>query len=225
MRINAEPDGYLATNMHLNLLIQDAYDLRTEEQVAGLPAWAGSASFDIQGKMDAETVGALKKLSPLEADAQRRLMMQALLEERFHLKIHHEMKELPTYELVLAKGGSKLKESDPAAGAPGGSANGGRMNFRGGLMTAQSLSMSNLVTFLSRVLHRQVIDKTGLTGSYDMTLQWTPDEGPAPVVNGQPVEAPPLLTAVEEQLGLKLEAKKGPVDTVIVDHVEMPSEN
>ena len=166
----------------------------------------------------------------MKSNAQRRLMMQAMLADRFKLKVHHETKELPMYSLVIAKGGFKLKEADPndtypnGVKGPDGVGHSGMMMFLNGVLKAQGVPISNLANSLSLQVHRLVVDKTGLTGKYDFSLAWTAD-GVTPD-NGLGAETwPSLFTALQEQLGLKLEPTKGMVDTIVVDHVEMPSEN
>jgi uncharacterized protein (TIGR03435 family) len=237
VRIMANPDGYSASNVSLKTLVQSAYGIR-EDLVSGAPSWADSARFDIDAKVAGSDVDALKKLSP----EQRRLILQPLLADRFKLKAHTETKQLPVYELVLAKGGSKLKEA--AAGdtyangikGPDGVGRGGMMRMGRGQLTAQGVPITSLTNTLSQQLHRTVIDKTGLTGKYDIELNWTPDQGSDPMFKGadgaqqRPDSAPDasgpsIFTALQEQLGLKLQSAKGPVETLVIDHVEMPSEN
>ena len=237
--LSGTPDGYSTTNAPLKMLIKYAYDLKMDDQIAGLPGWADSAHFDIKAKMDEDTLAAFKKLSEEDSAKQRRLMLQSLLEDRFQLKVHHVNKQLPIFELVVAKGGSKLKDADPknlstnGIKGPDGVAHGGMMSFDGRHLKAQVVPISGLANMLSNFLNREVVDKTGLTGKYDFTLEWAPDDNQGPkMLNGrQDATAyatdtgPSIFTALQEQLGLKLDATKGPVDTIVVDHVEMPSEN
>ena len=237
VRIMGKPDGYAASNVSLKVLIQSAYGIR-EDLISGAPSWADSARFDIDAKVAAPDVDALKKLS----QEQRRSMLQPLLADRFKLKIHTETKLLPVYEIVLAKGGSKLKEAtagDTYANGikgPDGVGRGGMMRFGPGQLTAQAVPMTSLTNMLSQQLHRTVLDKTGLTGKYDLELNWTPDQGADPMFKGAEgspqrgdaapdASGPSIFTALQEQLGLRLQSAKGPVETLVIDHVEMPSEN
>jgi uncharacterized protein (TIGR03435 family) len=133
---------------------------------------------------------------------------------------------------VIAKGGFLLKEADPnntypnGPKGPDGQSHGGMMMMRDGELTAQAVQISGLINILSSQLHRQVIDKTGLTGKYDITLKYATDNPHEDSASAATAEsAPSLITAVQEQLGLKLESVKGPVDTIVVDHIEQPSEN
>lgn len=237
VRIMAKPDGYAASNVSLKMLIQNAYGIR-EDLISGAPSWADSARFDIDAKVAGSDVDALKKLSP----EQRRLVLRPLLADRFKLKIHTETKQLPVYELVVAKGGSKLKEATAgdtyANGIKGldGVGRGGLMRVGRGQLTAQAVPMTSLANMLSQQLQRTVLDKTGLTGKYDLELTWTPDQGADPMFKGPEgspqrgdaapdSSGPSIFTALQEQLGLKLQSAKGPVETLVIDHVEMPSEN
>jgi len=237
VRIMAKPDGYSASNVSLKMLVQSAYGIR-EDLISGAPSWADSARFDIDAKVAGSDVDALKKLSP----EQRRLILQPLLADRFKLKVHTETKQLPVYELVIAKSGSKLKEANPgdtyANGikGPDGAGREGMMRMGRGQLTAQAVPMTSLANMLSQQLHRTVLDKTGLTGKYDLELNWTPDQGSDPMFKGpegsqqraDPApdsSGPSIFTALQEQLGLKLQSAKGPVETLVIDHVEMPSEN
>jgi uncharacterized protein (TIGR03435 family) len=237
MRIMFKPDGYSATNVSTKLLIQTAYGIR-EDLISGAPGWAESVRYDFDAKVAGPDVDALKKLSP----EQRRSMLQPILTERFKLKVHTEIKQLPVFELVVAKGGPKLKEAAPDARyangikGPDGVGRAGMMRMGRGQLTGQAVPVGNLVNVLSQQLHQTIIDKTGLTGKYDLELTWTPDQGSDPMFKGTDsaqqrdesatdASGPSIFTAVQEQLGLRLQSTKGPVETLVIDHVEMPSEN
>jgi uncharacterized protein (TIGR03435 family) len=169
-------------------------------------------------------------------------MVQSLLADRFSLRLSHKTEILPIYALVIAKTGAKLQESKPSenysSGAKRHVGEEGEFSMSQGQLTAQGFSIEGLVWLLSRSLGRPVLDQTGLRGNYDFTLQWTPDEGHGSMANvqtdgGPGTVAPPLpgssgpsiFTAIQEQLGLKLEPTKGPLDVIVIDHVERPSEN
>jgi len=237
MRIRSTSDGYSATNVSPKLLIQMAYGIR-QDLISGAPGWTDSSRYDFDAKVAGADVDALKKLSP----EQRRTMLQPALADRFKLKVHSETKQLPVFELVVAKGGSKLKEAAPgdtyANGIKGvdGVGRAGTMRMGPGQLTGQGVPIATLVNLLAQQLHQTVIDKTGLTGKYDLELTWTPDQGSDPMfkgTDGAPQKADPapdssgpsIFTALQEQLGLKLQSTKGPVETLVVDHIEMPSEN
>jgi uncharacterized protein (TIGR03435 family) len=211
-----------ATGVNLKLLMTIAYDVR-DFQIVGGPGWIATERFDIVAKAE----GAPDQLTP----EQFRPMLASLIEDRFQLKIHRETKEMPVYALVVAKNGLKLKAN---AGEPGPMLRMGR-----GQLSGMKIPMKMLLQQLAQQLGRPVVDKTGLTGEYDFTLTWTPQlgEGGAGFGSGPPgpggFEGPPpvdpngpsIFSAVQEQLGLKLESEKGPVEVVVVDRVEKPTEN
>jgi uncharacterized protein (TIGR03435 family) len=241
-RIMFSPDGLSATGGTLQMLIMSAYEI-SPHQISGAPSWLDSERYDIEAKMDSSTADELRKMSEDERKVARQHMLQALLADRLKLTIHRESKELPVYVLVVAKDGPKFQEAKPGdtysngVKGPDGHAGAGMMFGGNGTLTGQGVPLVNLVRFLTRVLGRSVIDKTGLTSKYDFTLKWT-EERQAPMFKGtegsQPgtggisapeSSGPSIFTAVQEQLGLKLESGKGPVDILIIDHVEKPSEN
>jgi uncharacterized protein (TIGR03435 family) len=213
MSLGSPPGRYSARNVTLWMLLVNAYSLTPSASVPGLPGWATSVQFDVEAKMDDDTALALQKMPIEKQDEQRRLMLQSLLADRFKLHVHNEIKTRPIYALVAAKGGSKLKEVPAIEG-------GHRLAWGPGRIDIRAGSIENLVFCLSDTLGRVVVDKTGLTGKYDISLKWTLDEQ-----QGTGDGGPSILTALQEQLGLKLESTKGPSNTLVVDHVEKPSEN
>jgi uncharacterized protein (TIGR03435 family) len=225
-RIMSQPDGYSVT-ANLKLFLSFAYGMR-EDLISGAPGWVDGARYEIDAKVASPDLDAFRKLS----SQQRNRMLQSVLVDRFKLKAHMETRELAVYELVVAKGGPKLQEAKQsetdANGTLGveGAPHRNMMRMSTGRFIGQAVRLSLLVEVLSRELHRNIIDKTGLTGEYDITLKYTPDDGPAPMLNGEPdTSAPSIFTALEEQLGLKLNPAKGPVEMLMVDHIEPPSEN
>ncbi len=190
--------------------------------------------------MDGSVVEELRKLSDDQRETETRRMLQALLADRFQLKLHSDTKQLAVYALVLAKNGPKLQAAISGDTYPNGfkgpDGGGGPgmifMEGNGGPVTGQGVPIADLVRLLSQQLGRTVVDKTGLTGKYDFKLKWTPDEnqgppGPPGADNAPPPDSsgPSIFTAVQEQLGLKLESQKGAVKILVVDHGEKPSEN
>jgi uncharacterized protein (TIGR03435 family) len=152
---------------------------------------------------------------------QQQSMLAAILNERFHLQAHTEMKTLPAYDLVIAKDGPKLKASAVMPGDAENPNHPGNMDVHNTEMTARGVLLSDLAGNLSYPLDMTVIDKTGLTGRYDFQLLWTADNADTGVA-----DAPPnIFTAIQEQLGLKLQPAKAPVKTLVIDHVEQPTEN
>ena len=206
--IETHPTSYTATNVSLIQLMNNAYDIRPD-LISGQPGWAESEHFDVQAKILEGSAEDLRKLTP----DQRRGMLRAMLADRFHLVAHVETKTLPVYNLVLTKDGPKFKPTVHPADDGGTSTN--DANFEGHAIPVRDLAVS-----LAGMLQRTILDKTNLTGTYDFTLHWTRDGAAS-----SDSSFPPLFTALQEQLGLKLESAKGPVDTLVVDHVERPTEN
>jgi uncharacterized protein (TIGR03435 family) len=212
MSFGSTPVGYHGVNVTVSMLIQYAYDITMPDQISGLPGWAAGSPFDIETKMDEETLAEFRNLPLDQQWEQRRLMLQTVLADRFKLKSHREIKEQPVLELIIAKGGCKFKESTPGQS--------GRMMTGRGQITLQAMPVVNLANNLTNETGRIVVDKTGLTGNYDLTLKWTPEEQ-----STADDSAPSVYTALDEQLGLKLVPGKGPVDIVVIDHIERPTEN
>ena len=227
MRVMNTPDGFSSTNISLKTLIANAYDIR-QDLISGGSGWVDSTGFDVEAKVAGTDVETFKKLSP----RQRNALLQALLADRFKLKLHHETKVLPMYDMVVAKGGLKLKPlapmQPPAADATKDrdpASHRGMMTMGPGMLKGQGLTVTALANNLSYVVHSTVVDKTGLTGDYDFDLKWTPEDAGPPTDDGSAESSASIFTAVQEQLGLKLQATKGPTDTLVIDHAELPSEN
>ena len=151
-------------------------------------------------------------------------MKQAVFEDRLKLKVHFGSKEVPMYQLVIAKGGPKLQEAKLKA--PDGTPIAARAKMGDGMFKGQQVTVSGLLNSIKGATGRDVIDKTGLTGRYDINLRWSPDPGASSPDGATPDDArPSIFVVLEEQLGLKLEPTKGAVKTLIIDHIEPPSEN
>jgi uncharacterized protein (TIGR03435 family) len=241
VRIANTPEGFTANNVSVQMLIRVAYGVE-ENQIQGLNMLV-SENYDVEAKMEKSVADDLQKLDQDQRVEERRHMLQALLADRFKLTIHRETKELPIYALVVAKNGPKLQEAKPGDTypngfrGPGGRGGRGMMMMGRGELTGQGLHVADLARQLSQQLGRTVVDKTALTGLYDFTLKWTPDNqmampgGPGDGGRGSDSGAsadtsgPSIFTAIQEQLGLKLESQKGPVEVLVIDHVEKPSEN
>lgn len=228
----AAPDGFSAWFITLQQMISVAYGVE-RFQISGGPNWLPSERFDIEAKLDASTADALEKLSQDQHVLAQQQMLQSLLANRFQLTAHRETKELTIYKLVIAKAGLKLQEAKPDGAHPGaGSMRGSQLS---GEMTAQAVPIASLARNLTQMLGHPVLDQTGLKGVYDFKLQFAPDDrlqpppGLAPnqrlPVPAADPNAPSLFDALQEQLGLKLESGKGPVEVIVIDHVERPSAN
>jgi uncharacterized protein (TIGR03435 family) len=225
----AAPDGFNAWFITPQQIISIAYGVESF-QFSGGPSWLPSERFDIQAKMDAATTGALAKLSQAQRVLAQQQMLQALLADRFQLTVHRETKEGTIYTLVIAKGGPKLQEAKP--GDPGAD---NMTSKSSGDLTAQAVPIARLVRNLTQMLGHPVLDKTELKGVYDFKLQFTPDDrlqSTSPLAPNARLPEPPadsnapsLFDALQEQLGLKLESGKGPVEVIVIDHVERPSGN
>jgi uncharacterized protein (TIGR03435 family) len=220
------PDGFSMEGLSLRSLIPDAYGISNrDDRVSGWPEWATSTRFDIEAKMDADAAEALRKLPKEQQQVQRQIMLRSLLEDRFQLKVHRGSEVRTTYELVLAKGGSRMKEdSSPtdAGGVPWQEGVRPRTDWSisEGRITGHAMPISVLADHLQAPVHSTIVDKTGLTGRYDVMLHWDPKDVPA-----ADSTEPSIFAAVEEQLGLRLRQTKTTVETLVIERLEMPSEN
>jgi bla regulator protein BlaR1 len=206
-------DSFTATNITLRQLLQLAFSIR-QDLIFDVPSTIDSARFDIQAKVVDPDLDAIRKLSARQNGA----MLLPLLTECFHLKTHPETRTLPVYELVVIPGGPKFKPTPSDAHGSGTHLNGRNDHTD---LTAQNLTMALFADILSDQVQRTVIDKTALAGNYDLTLQFSREDSRDANLD----TAPSIFTALPEQLGLKLQPAKGPVETLVVDHIEMPSEN
>jgi bla regulator protein blaR1 len=211
--------SFAATGVTLKMLIMRAYRVHSF-QVSGDPDWAHTLRWDIRAKAEGE--------GGRMPSAQFEEMLRALLEERFQLKVDRKTREMPVYALLVAKNGPKLNLA--AGGSPG-------VQMRPGSITFTKSSTASLAAQLSLLAGRVVVDKTGLTGVYDFELRWAQEPGQGspeafglpPVASDAPppvgANGPSIFTALQEQLGLRLESQKGPVEILVIDHVEKASEN
>jgi len=222
-------DVYSGKNMRIINLASQAYGIK-QDLISGLPVWADGEHFDVEAKMSPEDAEAFDKLSREEKTAASKVLLLGVLEERFHLKAHVETRQLPVYDLVIAKGGLKMKaatKGDTAWKVVKGPDGKALPRFQEGMLNDQGIETSSLAGQLTNLVHRMVIDKTGLNGRFDFVLWFAPDRNtPSGADNGTPNnDAPSIFAALEEQLGLKLQPDKGPVDTLVIDHVDRPTEN
>lgn len=220
-------DGVHATDVTLLWALREAYGVSDSDLWSGGPAWLDKARFDIEAKYDVSQFPNLTR-------EQRQTMLQQLLADRFKLIVHHEPKEFPLYALVVAKGGPKVEETkqedlrkDPAYGVMCmvKESRRGAIGMSGCTMTQFA---NNLGGLGRNDLGRKVVDQTGLTGHYTLALNWAPEAATNPSAtepNAPESSGPSIFTAIKEQLGLELKAIKGPLDTIVIDYAEMPSEN
>jgi len=213
-KLQPTPDGYTGMDISLFHLVQEAYGVFDKSLLSGGPPWIDRDKFDLEAKFDTAEIPAANKLTY----RQRADMLQPLLADRFHLKVHHETKDLPVYNLVVAKDGPKFQQSPPEHRVERGVGGGTCLISRKGY---QGCGIEALLLTLRYSSGRTVIDKTGLAGLYDFTLRWAPEDTPADSANA----GPSVFTAVQEQLGLKLEPSIAPIGILVIDSAEKPSEN
>jgi uncharacterized protein (TIGR03435 family) len=229
-------DGIRITSMTVEDFLYFAYGIQDRHLFSGLPDWAKSDRYDLNAKVDDTDVAAYHTLT----SAQRKTMLQALLSQTFIVKSHYEQRDIPAYTLIVGKSGPKMtvvKSGGPHPNAPkgrdGAPVEGSMLYSAGpGVMIGQEISMSVFAGSLSGIAGRQVVDKTGLGGLYDFTLKWTADQGPPQSSRAGETASPPadvsgpsIFTAIQEELGLKLEPEKLSRNVLVIDHIEKPSEN
>jgi uncharacterized protein (TIGR03435 family) len=231
------PTGRLSgVNVTLRMLIRNTFQLPDFRMIGG-PGWMDSDRFDIEA-----TAGTSVGFDQVRA------MERTLLEERFHLKTHIETRELPIYVLSVARRDGKLGDQiktsgaecqpmKPPAGAPpppppppGPTAAGTPQcpsMLAPGYVSGRKITIARLVTVLWLFVGRQIVDKTNLAGDFDLDLRWLPDQAPPNDVRAPTTDAtaPSLFTAIQEQLGLKLESSRGPVEVLVIDGVEKPTQD
>jgi bla regulator protein blaR1 len=227
----ATPDGFRMTNKPLILAIITAYVPQSSDSALftnalGLPEWAQRTNYDIDAKVSQGDLAEWE--NPASQKPMLRAMLQAMLADRFKLSVHRETKDQSVYSLVVANNGPKFKETNPAEPHPGLRLPGGGVMVpedNGHSTHFYEVSMATLGSLLSSIAARPVVDNTGLAGKYDFVLQ-KPEAGGMPSAGQQEVTEPaPTVFSVIEALGLKLVPTKGSVETLVIDHVEKPSEN
>lgn len=228
-KLEFTPDGCSARGIVMIRLMQEAFGILEGDKIVGLPTWAYSERWDIEAKVDEDDLAAFKKL---DWDHQK-LMLQAVLTDRFKLIVHRENHLQPSYILVVGKKGPRIRESSPEVVPPTSvKRSGSRVSLRRGRLTVERMTMTEFAKLLSVQVRRHVVDKTGLKSHYDLTLEWTPDNLAAPVPNSSngtlnlsDSSVPSIFTAIKDQLGLRLKSGKEPVETLVIDQLERPTEN
>jgi bla regulator protein blaR1 len=209
------------------ILIESAYNLPVSfgKQILGGPDWLwdNDTQYEIQAKIEDSLYAAIQKMTPAQQREQVNLMEQSLLADRFKLKMHFETRELPVYALVVAKGGPKLTAAKEGEAHRFFNVD----NPQGGEMTANAVTLDQFShSPLLRTGGRLVVDQTGLKGAYNFTLKWRSEQSVAASAGQEDKDdAPSLFTALQEQLGLRLVPSKAPVEVIVIDHIERPSEN
>lgn len=213
--LSGDPSRLAIRNVTIKFLIGLAYNVK-DFQILGGPRLLDSERYDIEATYRVNSPERRDRrltFVTIQADPQVRLMLQALLVDRYHLAIRHETKELPVYSLNIAKNGPKLREST----APEDLQN---MRVDLGQVKSNRMSMEQLAGVLSRLLGMPIVDKTGLTAYYDFSLKWSPEE-----TSADTTPAPSIFTAIQETLGLRLVSAREPVDVLVIDHLEKPTAN
>jgi uncharacterized protein (TIGR03435 family) len=235
--LGMSPSGvFTAKSVTVKALVRQAYDLK-DFQISGGPGWIDTDQYDIVAKGNSESLSEdqIRTMSSEQRNILKEQFLQklrALLADRFQLKVHQETKELPIYALIIAKNGPKIQPATEGLGPGSGLTT--RMGEAGKTeITGKTASLDSLVRLLSNQVNRITVDKTGLKGDYDFKMTFAPDLGPRPADAGDAGasaaradnDGPSIFTALQEQLGLKLEAQKGPVQVLVVDSVQKPSAN
>lgn len=221
MHFGISPSGtFEAKGVTLLDLISQAYDVRVF-QIIGALGWMGTDKYEIITKDEAKDPSGADPNAMNEKQRQEfhdRLIgkLQVMLADRFQLKLHREKKEMPVYALVIGKGGIRMQVSSESDAHDRGM-NGSRTDDGKSSLTGKNLPLEHLIRFLSNQTARPVIDQTGLTGNYNFKMIYAPDMND--------LTGPSVFTALQEQLGLKLESQKGPVDVLVIDSVQRASEN
>jgi uncharacterized protein (TIGR03435 family) len=200
-------------NMTLKSIVAEAYGIK-DHDVFG-PAWIESERFEIIAKISPETA----KLSENARWKEIQAMSQALLADRFKLEVHRETREMPVYVLLPAKGGLKFSQIGPPSN------DWVRAQIGRGSLVAKQMPTAQLISILGGILHREVLDRSGINGVFDIALDWAPDDVAANPTASGAADKPSIFTALQEQAGLKLESRKVPTEVVVVDRAERPSGN
>ena len=240
--LETRPEGLKESGATAKKLIAYAYNVE-EFQVSGGPSWVSSDKYYVQAKAEDSIVEQLQKLPDRQQEDETRLMVQSLFADRFKLKVSHATKGFPGFALVIAKNGPKLREAKLGDTSPSrgqGAGGSGHASTPVGVTrwTDRGASMPDFAEQLSRHLHQTVLDRTGLKAKYTFMLEFANDrsqpamlraseDGDLRASSGSPAESsgPSLFTALQEQLGLKLVSTKALVNTIVIDHIERPSEN
>jgi bla regulator protein blaR1 len=230
---NTSADAIDIRNMTMRDILMNAFSAGLKIEIKDAPGWTSELSYDLTGKFDPAIGDELKKLRSEDQAFLRRYMLQKLLADRTGLKVRIDSKDVPAYDLVIGKDGPKMKPSAPDAVESGGMTM--RPDRGAMLMIADGLAMRNFVSYLSFPAGRPVFDKTGLAGLYEIRLRFTPEQSlsisattgaavsPAGAAEALPT-APPLVDAMGD-LGLKLVPSRGPMNVIVILHIEKPGAN
>lgn len=233
--VNFPGDGISAENVPMRSIVQYAFGFSDSTRLSQMPSWVDSERYDVEAKVEPSLRERLAKLSREERNPIRQQMIQALLADRMKFAFHRETREVQMYSLTVEKGGAKFQASKPTPDDPN-LRWGGRwaITNHDGVVTlnGERIVIASLTRMLTLQSRKPVVDETsGLTGKYDITLRFVPEDGQVAGPSGStPLEAPDplgpdLVSAVKDQLGLRLQSEKGPIEIIVIDHIERPSGN
>jgi uncharacterized protein (TIGR03435 family) len=229
-----QPGGrFVASSFSLQSLIAIAYHL-TPFQISSVAGWIANERWNIEAK--GEGVTSIPSWVPPDIPEMMAVRLRTLLDERFLLKVHREARLQEVYALTLAKNGSKLVSVEPASSTQQRSAQrGGTFRAGPGVVIGAAVTMDQIVKYLDRLMDRRVIDKTGLTGYFDLTLKFAPESAPRYIsspaatagvgIDAEVSDDPTIFTALQEQLGLKLQLAKEPTEFLVIDSARKPTDN
>jgi uncharacterized protein (TIGR03435 family) len=232
--VSPTADGYRAISVTMRKTVLYAYSAGLQLEITGEPAWMNQTRFDIEAKFAPEVAEALKKLTPDDRSFVQRYMIQQVLKERMNFAAHLDTKEVPAYDLVVGKNGPKLKAADPDAKDNGSTSM--QPDLVKIVLIGKGVPMVTLARNLSGAAGRPVFDKTGLAGIYDFTLAIARDQDLSASVPGEGAAGTAaarisdpsgrtVTAALEEQLGLKLVSSRGPMQVVVIEHMDKPGAN
>jgi len=210
---NTSPGRLMATNWTLRQYVMIAFDMKEESHVLKGPGWADVDRYDVDAKLSKEDTSGNSQ----ENDAAILAAFRELLRERFQLVIHKERQAATVYALLTAKSGSKLRPSEPGERPSN--------KWKGTKLTSTSASLDTLADVFTRIIGSPVINKTGITGTFDVSLEWTPESSAAMPNQTVAPSGPSIFAAIQEQLGLRLEPEKGTREVVVIDGAQKPSAN
>jgi uncharacterized protein (TIGR03435 family) len=219
LNFGSSPGRFNGRNLTLRMLITYAYKIQ-DFQLTGGPAWINNDRYDIEAKASDSAT----------SDEINGSMLQRMLEDRFMLSVRREIQDRPVYVLNVAKTGSRLKSGQCIAPDPNAPASRrpevcGFTVMDTNMIRATHVDMSRFIPMLTVWVQRTIVDRTGFTGTFDVDLKWNPNETAVANVAPTADAAPSIFTALEEQLGLKLESARGPVEVLVIDRAEKPTEN
>jgi uncharacterized protein (TIGR03435 family) len=216
-------NGLALENWTLELMVRQAYGLKSY-QVLGAPGgWYDQKEWQVEARLSDDEAAKLAAMNKVDRAAERRLLLQSLLADRFKLAVHHETRDVPGFALVVAKGGPRFQEAsaDDIANLPLNRT----LTMENGELTFRAASMPTFVVLLSQVMNQSIVDRTNLTGKYKFSIPWKEEEFQVSASPSDDPSSSPISEILQDRLGLKLESMKLPTDFIVIDHVEEPAPN